>query len=244
MNKSDKLKAIILSKYKTLKEFSDYSGIPSSTLSSAFNRGIEGMAIEKVIKICDLLNIDIKTFEPIDTTPFEITLTPKHKKLILSYDKLDSHGKEMVDFVLEKEYLRSTAVKELPEENDNIIQLPFMLEKASAGTGYELSDDASEMIDVVFNRSTARADAIVQISGDSMLPKFSDGDKVLLQKMPDIDVGEIGLFVVNNCGYIKKRGEHELISLNPEYENIQLGEFDSVYCMGKVIDKFDDSWIR
>ncbi|MCM1227893.1 MAG: hypothetical protein NC320_10825 [Clostridium sp.] len=36
-------------------------------------------------------------------------------------------------------------------------------------------------------------------------------------------------------GYIKKLGAGELISLNPEYDNIHLHEYDDVRCRGEVI---------
>lgn len=41
-------------------------------------------------------------------TPFEMD------HLVKKYRELDSHGKEMVDFTLEKEYERSVAEKENP----------------------------------------------------------------------------------------------------------------------------------
>ena len=53
-----------------------------------------------------------------------------------------------------------------------------------------------------------------------------------------------GLFVVNGNGYIKKKGSRELISLNPKFDNVQISEYDTVYCMGKVIGKVEDEWKR
>lgn len=50
-----------------------------------------------------------------------------------------------------------------------------------------------------------------------------------------IDVGEIGIFIVGNDAYVKKLGDGELISLNKGYSNIPLTE-DSK-CMGRVVDK-------
>lgn len=74
-------------------------------------------------------------------------------------------------------------------------------------------------------------------------PLYSDGDTVLVSKEP-VDIGDIGLFVIDGNGYIKKKGNQELISLNPDYKNIQINEFDTVYCMGKVIGKLEDEWKR
>lgn len=66
MDKSEKLKKVILSKYKSIREFSKEIGIPNSTLVSALDKGFGGMAVDKVIQICDSLNLDIKTFDSLD----------------------------------------------------------------------------------------------------------------------------------------------------------------------------------
>ncbi|MFR3566451.1 MAG: hypothetical protein ACLTUR_00565 [Paraclostridium sordellii] len=66
MNKTNKLKQLILNKYGSIREFSRIVQIPSTTLTSALDKGIGGMAVDRVIKICDILNIDIKTFDPLD----------------------------------------------------------------------------------------------------------------------------------------------------------------------------------
>ena len=68
-----------------------------------------------------------------------------------------------------------------------------------------------------------------------MEPKFHDGDMVLVKEQPTVAPGEIGIFLVDGKGYIKQLGTNCLISLNPDYEDISLHEYDSVYCKGKVI---------
>jgi DNA-binding Xre family transcriptional regulator len=55
----DKLKFYILMKYKTVSEFSLETGIPNSTLSSIFTRGIDGAKIGTIIKICKALNLSV-----------------------------------------------------------------------------------------------------------------------------------------------------------------------------------------
>ena len=70
-----------------------------------------------------------------------------------------------------------------------------------------------------------------------MEPKFNDGDLVLVRTQPAIDIGEIGIFIVNGDSFIKKQGEDRLISLNPDYDDIIINEWDEVYCKGKVLDK-------
>lgn len=46
----------------------------------------------------------------------------------------------------------------------------------------------------------ARADTIITVTGDSMLPTFRDGDELLVEYTPEIREGEIGIFVVAGRG--------------------------------------------
>ena len=97
MDKSEKLRKIILTKYKSIKEFSNIVNIPSTTLISALDRGIGGMGIDRIIKICDTLNIDIKTFEPIEEyNPYKLELNKNEYEIVLSLRKLNNTGLEKV----------------------------------------------------------------------------------------------------------------------------------------------------
>ncbi|WP_243447304.1 helix-turn-helix transcriptional regulator [Clostridium tetani] len=66
MTKTEKLKHIILSKYNSIREFARIAEIPSTTLTSALDKDIGGMAVDRFIKICEILNVDIKTLEPLE----------------------------------------------------------------------------------------------------------------------------------------------------------------------------------
>lgn len=98
MDKSQKLKDIILSKYKSIREFSKIIGIPNSTLVTALDNGIGGMAVDKVIRICEELNIDIKTFDPIVNVSFTTEmLVSNESDHIKNYRLLNENGKKKVD---------------------------------------------------------------------------------------------------------------------------------------------------
>ncbi len=64
MTKAEILKAEILKQYKSVRQFAIEMNIPYSTLVTALDRGIEGMAYGTVIKMCDKLNLN-----PVDFTP-------------------------------------------------------------------------------------------------------------------------------------------------------------------------------
>ena len=101
---------------------------------------------------------------------------------------------------------------------------------ASAGTGVYLSEGYTEPLQIKRTAIAERANYAVRVSGNSMETKFFDGDIVLVETCPTVDIGEIGIFIVNDEGFIKKRGEDRLISLNPQCDDVIIHEYDTVYC--------------
>lgn len=114
--------------------------------------------------------------------------------------------------------------------------VPFYRTVTSAGAGPVLLDSTFvEYVNIDKAGVAASADFILEVRGDSMEPKFFDGDSVLIRRSARICEGEIGVFILNGDSYIKKIGNGRLISLNPAYEPIMLHEYDDVRCVGKVI---------
>lgn len=127
------------------------------------------------------------------------------------------------------------ADEELEENEEFYIDLCNL--PVSAGTGVYLDEGYTEPLQIRRTAIAERANYAVRVSGNSMEPKFSDGDIVLVKTCPSVDVGEIGIFIVNDEGFIKKRGEDRLISLNPECDDVIIHEYDTVYCRGRVLGK-------
>lgn len=116
--------------------------------------------------------------------------------------------------------------------------LPVYLQPASAGTGQWLDDDLSEEMEVD-DSVPANAEFGVRLAGDSMSPRFADGQIVWARKAETAENGEIVLCVLNDQGYCKKlhRDEHgvSLISLNTKYAPIPITEADEFRIMGCVV---------
>ena len=53
----DELKSLVLSTFGNMRTFSDAAGIPYTTLSSIFKRGVDNASIANIIKICTALSI-------------------------------------------------------------------------------------------------------------------------------------------------------------------------------------------
>ena len=109
---------------------------------------------------------------------------------------------------------------------------------ASAGTGQIIFDmPPTKRIEIPNIPEYRKVDYAIGVNGNSMEPTFYDGDMLLIEMTEEIDPGEIGIFLVDNESYVKKLGKGELISLNPECDNIPLTE--NSRCMGRVIDKLE-----
>ena len=162
----------------------------------------------------------------------DITFSANEKQHIKKYRSLDLYGQKAVDNLMDIELERCSLVVGMP----HMISLPMVELKASAGTGQWLGDDEyTTRVDVLDTPEARRANVVIEVSGDSMEPRYHDGDKVLVKLQPTVEQNEIGIFIVDNCGYIKKLGVNELISVNKEYDNIPLNEYNDVTCVGKVV---------
>ena len=54
---------------------------------------------------------------------------------------------------------------------------------------------------------------------------------------PVIDRGDVGVFTLNSCGYVKELGKNQLISYNEKYKPINFSADDDMTCWGKVLGK-------
>ena len=64
--KAEILKGVILSRYKSIRQFAVAMDIPYSTLITALERGVDGMAYNTVIRICDALSLNPLDFSPLE----------------------------------------------------------------------------------------------------------------------------------------------------------------------------------
>ena len=80
----------------------------------------------------DILHCDANyLFQDETRALYKNEATPEEfENIIKKYRDLDDHGREMVDFTLEKEYERSTALAK--QTDNNIVELPSYLEVNAA----------------------------------------------------------------------------------------------------------------
>ena len=108
---------------------------------------------------------------------------------------------------------------------------------AAAGFGAALGEAQGERSTLLADPETERADEVITVCGNSMEPTFMDGERVLVEHTGHLRYGEIGIFLVDNEGYIKEYREDGLHSHNPAYRTMTFREDQPVRCLGRVIGK-------
>ena len=258
----ERIKQIKNEKKITNDELSRLSGIPLGTLSKLLAGLSDSVKLSNMIAICDALDCSLDyVVSGIPENTNNFTLDGNEIRLIEEYRRLDSHGKELLMMVAGKERERVSS-EEYPSapiftrETKPIVTAPVAQRykesgagrvtkrsiplydlPVSAGIGEYLDGDAAESVSITVSESTAAADFALRISGNSMEPKYHDGDVLLVQNSEGVEVGEAGIFVLDGSGYFKVYGGDCLISLNPEYGRIMLKDFENVSCIGKVLGR-------
>lgn len=240
MSFGEKLKMYRENKNLTQEELAHLIGVAKSTISG-YEKNSREPDVIKIKKLAAALNVSADDLLEIESKEKTI-LTKDDIQLIKKYRSLDSHGKEIIDNVLAlelkryKEFLQGIN-KEITSSKQElgIIQLPYFDLPVSAGSGVFLDSDTYEILNVPDTTASRQATYAVRVSGNSMEPDFQNGDKILVRQQPTLEVGDLGIFILNGEGYFKEYGGDCLISLNKDYKPIKISQDDSIYIKGKVV---------
>lgn len=143
-----------------------------------------------------------------------------------------------------------TSIDELLGQNSNsgrdgYIRIP-VLGRVAAGIPIDAIEEIIEYEDISADMAAGGAEYFgLQIKGDSMEPKISDGDIVIVRKQPDVESGEIAVVLVNGDDATVKRIKKSaagitLISNNPAYDPMFYSNEDieklPVAILGRVVE--------
>jgi SOS-response transcriptional repressor LexA len=196
----------------------------SNKMVSHWENGVSSPSIEQFLLLCELYSVkDIQgTFRGIDT---------EYRNL----SKLNALGKSRVE-----EYISMLSDNQIFSETESIVSesprryIRLYNVPVAAGSGVFLDSDAYEEFEVD-DTVPDNASYAVKVSGNSMEPRFLDGQIIFIKEQPSVNVGEIGIFSINGDAYVKKLGHGEFLSLNPLWEPIKITEYDSIHTFGKVV---------
>lgn len=266
MDYIDRIKLIKSEKKITNDALSEMTGIPLGTLSKILAGISDSPKLSNIVAICDALEVSLEyVVSGIPENTNNFTLDLGEMRIIENYRMLDQHGKELVTMVLDKEkervaripYQETAAVGEarilpMPIASDSgrasmrdrkqsrglgkralaLYDMPV-----SAGVGVFVDAPSADEIMIPDNDRTREADFALRISGNSMEPRYRDGDVLLVSNSDLVEVGELGIFILDGNGYFKVYGGDRLVSLNKAYGDIMLKDFENVSCVGRVVGK-------
>ncbi|MBQ8160214.1 MAG: helix-turn-helix domain-containing protein [Clostridia bacterium] len=84
------------------------------------------------------------------------------------------------------------------------------------------------------------ADILFHVNGESMQPDYPNGCTVLVKKVPELSLGDIGIFDVDGVLFIKKFQKDGLYSLNPEYKPMLARNYGEIRTIGRVLGIMDE----
>ena len=104
-------------------DVSKETGIKNTTLSN-YENSVTEPDMDTFLTLCELYELDFVSLMEeaygINVPGKNFHIKPSQMELLERYNALDEHGKEMVDFTLEKEYERSVAEK---KKSGNVVPM-------------------------------------------------------------------------------------------------------------------------
>lgn len=217
--------------------------IPKSTITG-YVKGTSLPTMGNLQKIADYFNvlksdIDLRFKTVNDSTEDGLKLS-----LLSKYEKLNIDNKKKVVDYADKQLKEQLRIKNKvhPITEVNNTYCVDVLGAVSAGTGEWLTDEQHEEITV--NNEPPMHDFALRVNGDSMIPLFSDGQIIYVNKIDDLDMvrnEQIVIAELNGDAFVKKivfdnnRKSCKLISLNKEYKPIDVTSDDEFKISGVVV---------
>lgn len=240
---TENLKAARKKSKKTQKEVAEGIGIGQGTYKN-YETGAREPNGETLVAIANYLDVTTDYLlgrptaqPPADTLEqlfSEQSFSALEEELLRKYMELPHEARQAV-----VQFINDATAKALQRKSatapQKLLVMKRSLHKVSAGTGYDLNDsDAWETVTIKDTGNCRKADFLLEIDGNSMEPTFHDGETVCVQQTGSVEVGEIGVFWVDGCGYIKELGNGCLLSHNSSYDPIPLQGTEN-RCIGRVL---------
>ena len=152
------------------------------------------------------------------------------------FEGLNNSGvKKAMEYI---DLLKASGMYSSKGEIINMRKLPLYDIAVSAGTGQFLDSDRYELVEVG-EEVPLTANFGVRISGDSMEPRFQDGQIVWVTQERNLKTGDVGIFLYDGDVYCKKlerdAGGVRLISENSKYRPINIEPEREFRVFGRVV---------
>lgn len=235
MDFKQRLSDLLVQNNHSQAELARFVGVKNNTVNDWINKGTSPK-IENLYRIAEFFDISFDNlFTNAETS--SNSLSEDEVELLKYYSQLPVNEKNRL--IGRAEAIAEMYAEANPEPVPTMIVIKHSVYSVSAGTGDMLDTDEWDTIDVPDSPEARKADFCLTIHGNSMEPVYYNGDIVLVKEQQSVEKGQIGIFIIEGCGYIKKFGGDRLISLNEEYDDIMFSEYnpDDIRCSGLVIGR-------
>lgn len=235
MDFKQRLSDLLVQNNHSQAELARFVGVKNNTVNDWINKGTSPK-IENLYRIAEFFDISFDNlFTNAETS--SNSLSEDEVELLKYYKQLPVNEKNRL--IGRAEAMAEMYAEATPEPVPTMIVIKHSVYSVSAGTGDMLDTDEWDTIDVPDSPEARKADFCLTIHGNSMEPVYYNGDIVLVKEQQSVEKGQIGIFIIEGCGYIKKFGGDRLISLNEEYDDILLSDYDpeDIRCSGLVIGR-------
>ncbi len=244
-------------------ELSRATGIPQGTLNKILSGVSDDPKLSTLAAFSRVFGVSLDYIAFGDEGDF--CLTPRESELLRRFRELDEHGMSLTEAVVSIEYERAASAHaesaapapsakvlspgkrydftfdRVKRTTAGVLSLPIYDLPVSAGRGALLDGSSTDFITVTAGGQAQGADFALRVSGDSMEPRYIDGDIILVHEQTSVEEGELGIFICSDGttqeGFFKRFGGDRLISLNPKYDDIPLSKYSTVICRGRVIGR-------
>lgn len=226
----------------TLKEFRKRAGISQRELGEML--GVTRNTViywesdkfkpehDLLLALCDILGLTLDRLFGVAPLSGGSEL---EKRLLENFRLLSPVGQRVVD------RLTSAMLEEELRDKDERLKDAFALfevpsTKAAAGSGSSYIQTESDYAFLRKSDQNSRADAIIGVEGDSMLPVYHDGDYVYVEYTRSAHPGEDVICTTSSGGVIKRvTADGKLQSVNPALPFGDRSEDDNVRIIGRVL---------
>ncbi|MDO4804520.1 MAG: XRE family transcriptional regulator [Lachnospiraceae bacterium] len=189
--------------------------------------------IDLLLPLCDIFGITL--YELFGTEDLSLEISSHENDLLKQYRQISPLSQRIVDRMVD-----CILYEESEDRNCRLARharLVGILEvAAAAGDGLGFSDIPMESCRFVFiNDVNRKADAVLAIKGDSMMPRYHSGDMVYVQFTQSPNVGEDVICRSKEGFHIKRLGEDGPYSLNPDIPFTLTSPDDHVETIGRVL---------
>ena len=238
MSIESELKELILSRYGSIREFSQLVSMPYSTIDSILKRGIEKANITNLIKICNKLGISIDGLannKIVYSDPIGVRKEIENK-LLTYFRNTNSEGQNKI-----LAYASDLNASGLYKRNENDEDIPILeipvIGSTAAGTPLEYGDAIYDEY-VSVQSIPMGAKFALTVKGDSMEPLILDGSIVFIKPQETVENGDIAVVEIDGAVTCKKicltEGKKAIFKpINTKHPIID--EYNEVRIIGKVV---------